>query len=200
MDIALVISVVALWVVVIVLALIVVALARQIGVLHERIAPAGALMAGGGPKVGDPGPVVTAPDLNGEDTVIGGANEAGRSTLVFFLSPSCPICKTLLPVLKSARRSEKDWLDIALASDGDPQKQRDFIASADLGEFSYLLSEPLGRSYAVGKLPYAVLLDEGGIIRSKGLVNSREHLESLFEAKERGVSSIQDFLRVQQEN
>ena len=31
-------------------------------------------------------------------------------------------------------------------------------------------------------------------IASLGLVNSREHLESLFEAKERGVASMQDFL------
>ena len=31
-------------------------------------------------------------------------------------------------------------------------------------------------------------------LASLGLINSREHLESLFEAKERGVASIQDFL------
>jgi hypothetical protein len=40
-----------------------------------------------------------------------------------------------------------------------------------------------------------VLLDAAGTVRSRGLVNTREHLESLFEAKERGVASIQDFLR-----
>ena len=34
-------------------------------------------------------------------------------------------------------------------------------------------------TFKVSKLPFAVLLDEAGIIRSKGLVNSREHLESL---------------------
>ena len=31
-------------------------------------------------------------------------------------------------------------------------------------------------------------------IASLGLINNREHLESLFEAKERGVASIQQFL------
>jgi methylamine dehydrogenase accessory protein MauD len=46
----------------------------------------------------------------------------------------------------------------------------------------------------VAKLPYAVLIDEAGIVRAKGLVNTREHLESLFEAKERGVGSIQEFV------
>ena len=51
-----------------------------------------------------------------------------------------------------------------------------------------------GRAFGVAKLPYAVLLDENGKVASLGLINSREHLESLFEAKERGVASIQDFL------
>ena len=39
-----------------------------------------------------------------------------------------------------------------------------------------------------------MLIDAAGIIRGQGLVNTREHLESLFEAKERGVASIQEFL------
>ena len=58
----------------------------------------------------------------------------------------------------------------------------------------YVLSEILGKRYGVGKLPYGVLIDEDGKIASFGLVNSREHLESLFEAKERKVASIQQFL------
>ena len=48
--------------------------------------------------------------------------------------------------------------------------------------------------WGVAKLPYAVLLDEQGKVASLGLVNTREHLESLFEAKERGVASLQDYL------
>ena len=28
-----------------------------------------------------------------------------------------------------------------------------------------------------------------------GIINSREHLESLFESKERGVASIQDYIK-----
>jgi methylamine dehydrogenase accessory protein MauD len=52
----------------------------------------------------------------------------------------------------------------------------------------------LGRSFGVAKLPYAVLIDEAGKLASTGLVNTREHLESLFTAKESGISDIQQFL------
>ncbi|MCY4425710.1 MAG: hypothetical protein OXC05_01565 [Halieaceae bacterium] len=33
-----------------------------------------------------------------------------------------------------------------------------------------------------------------GAIASMGIINSREHLDSLFEAKERKVASIQDYM------
>ena len=65
----------------------------------------------------------------------------------------------------------------------------------DLRIFRYVLSETLGVSYGVGKLPYAVLIGEDGHIASLGLVNSREHIESLFEAKERNVASVQQYMQ-----
>jgi len=48
--------------------------------------------------------------------------------------------------------------------------------------------------YQVGKLPYAILIDADGIIRAKGLVNSREHLDSLILAEESGFGTIQAYL------
>jgi len=54
-------------------------------------------------------------------------------------------------------------------------------------------------TYRVDKLPYAVLLDDSGLIAAKGLVNSREHFESLIIAKEMGFASIQKYLKAQPE-
>lgn len=192
---ALLVSNVVLWVLVLVLAGIVVALARQIGVLYERVAPAGALMIGRGPAVGEAAPVVRAEKLGGGSREIGGPSVEGRSTLVFFLAPTCPVCKTLLPALRSAARRETAWLDVLLASDGPEAEHAAFVRAEHLEAFPYVLSPALGITYQVGKLPYAVLLDATGVVRAKGLVNSREHLESLFEAQERGVASIQEFFR-----
>jgi methylamine dehydrogenase accessory protein MauD len=55
-------------------------------------------------------------------------------------------------------------------------------------------SAPLGMAFQVDRLPFAAIIDEQGVLRARGLINSREHLESLFEAKRRGVASLQDFL------
>lgn len=189
---ALVVSNLVLWVVILALLVAVFALARQIGVLYERVAPMGALVMDNGPKVGAASPVFALTDLDGFPVNIG--TPSPQSTLLFFLSPTCPVCKKLLPILKSAAATEKRWLSVVLASDGDEMEQRAFARRAGLDAFSYVLSTPLGVTYQVSKLPYAVLLDERGIVRAKGLVNSREQLESLFTAKDLGVASIQDFV------
>jgi methylamine dehydrogenase accessory protein MauD len=100
----------------------------------------------------------------------------------------------LLPSLRSIRRRERPAVDVVLASDGSQLEHADFIETEGLREFVYVLSEPLGLAYGAGRLPYAVLMDGGGVVRASGLVNSREHLDSLFEAKERGVASLQDLM------
>lgn len=193
MDSLLAISNIALWLVMLGLGLLVFALSRQLGVLYDRVAPAGALMVNQLIAVGDPAPVITASTLSGATVTVGG--ERGRSHLLFFLAPDCPICKSLVPVLRSIGKAEP-WLDISLASDGGTiQEHERFVSAERLTDFEYLISEDLGRSYGISKLPYAVLIDEIGMIAAMGLVNSREHLESLFEAKERNVGSIQEYLQ-----
>jgi methylamine dehydrogenase accessory protein MauD len=191
---ALLISNFLLWIAVIVMGAIIFALVRQIGVLYERVAPAGALLVNSRLQPGAAAPELDVFDLGNRRLHIGGQSESGRSTLMFFVAPSCPVCKTLLPVIRSAGRAERDWLDVVLCSDGKEADHRAFVEKQDLGEFPYVNSELLGVTFGVAKLPYAVLIDEQGKIASMGIVNSREHLESLFEARERGVASIQEYL------
>jgi methylamine dehydrogenase accessory protein MauD len=190
---ALAVSNAALWILVLVLSAVVLALVRQLGVLHERIAPAGALMLNRGLAVGEPAPVLIVNDLEGQAHQVGAARADGRSTLLLFVSPTCPVCKSLLPAVKSSRKDERAWMDVILASDGDTLEQRQFVRSHGLDGIPYLVSPALGLAYQVGRLPFAALLDEQGILRARGLVNSREHLESLFEAKRLGVASLQEY-------
>lgn len=168
------------------------ALARQVGILYERIAPVGALTMDAGPKVGELAPLFNLSGLGGQTVELG--RTAAASTLLFFLSPTCPVCKKLLPVLKSTAHSERSWLRLVFASDGDLAEQTLFYRSAKLEDFPYVVSSELGLAFKISRLPYAILMDETGRIRSKGLVNSREQIESLFNAKELGVATVQEFL------
>src|SRR5215470_15311828 len=156
---ALLVSTIVLWIVVLVLAGVVAALVRQIGVLHERVAPAGALVGREGPRIGTPAPQLTLPDWAGRAIALGVPDPERRSTLLVFVSPSCPVCKTMLEILAAVLRSEHAWLRLVLASDGTREEHEAFVRAHGLAERSYILSRELGLAYQVGKLPYAVLID-----------------------------------------
>jgi methylamine dehydrogenase accessory protein MauD len=190
---ALAVSNVVLWIALLSLSLVVLALIRQVGVLHERIAPAGALMLNRGLNVGERAPMIDVVDLDGRELRLGSPHADGKSTLLVFVSPTCPVCKSLLPILKSGRKHERAWLEVVLASDGDPLEHRKFATDQGLAGVPYVVSTALGISYQVSRLPFAALLDGAGILRARGLVNSREHLESLFEAQRLGVASLQEY-------
>ncbi|HBP13810.1 MAG TPA: methylamine dehydrogenase accessory protein MauD [Gammaproteobacteria bacterium] len=181
-----------LWVLVLALTVMVLALARQIGVLNDRVAPAGALTPTGGPKIGETTNAVHVRDLRGTDVTIGGEGK-DLTTLLMFVSPTCPVCKTLVPTAMSLAKYE--GFHLLFASDGDSiDAHRSYIKDMGIDEDRYVLSEALGMEYRVSKLPFAVLIDSDGTLASLGLVNTREHLESLVEAMRTGVATIQEYV------
>ena len=125
-------AVVVLWILVLVLVVVVFALARQVGVLYERVAPAGALMINQQLKVGDAAPRIGVETLTGKTFEVGDVHSAGQ--LLFFLAPDCPICKSLLPVLKTLQRAESG-VDIVLMSDGETVAEHEAYVAATVSQF-----------------------------------------------------------------
>lgn len=190
---ALIVAVVVQWILILALSALVLALFRQVGMLHERLGPVGALVLPGGPQVGGAAPKFDLPAISGQSVSIG-RTDSRKSTLLFFLSPTCPVCKELVPVVKRIATAEQDRLDVVLASDGDEAAQRRMIVEQKLEDFPLVLSAELGLAFGVSKLPHAALIGSDGKLAASGLVNNREHLESLLTAQDLGVSSLQEFL------
>ena len=191
----LIVSNIVLWVLVVILALVVLALARQVGILHERVAPAGALQPTEGPKVGELTEAMRLEDLEGNPVTVGGPDAENLATFVLFISPTCPVCKSLVPTAKSLAKKESARMRLVFASDGDePEQHRAYARDLQLGEHPYVLSQPLGMTYQVSKLPFALLIGADGSLQSKGLVNTREHLESLVEAMDTGIATLQEYV------
>lgn len=193
----LVASNVLLWLVVVALGVVTLALARQVGVLHERSAPLGAVIADHGPDVGDDAPEFELQDFSGRPVTIGGKRGGGADTLLLFLAPNCPMCNKLLPTARTMAASEH--LDVVVISDGPVEEHGQFLRKHDLGGIPYVVSANVGIRFQIGRVPYAVLIDGDGKIRAKGLVNTREHLESLVEAKTMGIQSMQEYMRLRKD-
>jgi methylamine dehydrogenase accessory protein MauD len=192
----LIISNILLWVTVLIFAVIIFALIRQIGVLYERIAPAGALSINQQLKVGQVAPELEVINqLTQQSMHIAGQSPQRKSQLLFFVSPTCPVCKLLIPIAKSISKEEQSWVDLIFASDGEESAISSFIEQQKLEQSNFVNSELLGKTYGVAKLPYAVLIDEKGTLQAMGIVNSREHIESLFNVKETGYASLQEYMQ-----
>jgi len=191
----LVISNVLLWAIMALLVVTVLALARQIGVLHERIAPMGALVTDHGPSAGQPAPRLEAMTLQGDALTIGAPTKSARPDLLLFVAPGCPVCKKIIPIAKTVARNED--LRLVFIGDGEIEAQRKMLRLYDLASYPFANGPQIGQAFRIGKLPYAVLIGGDGVIVAKGLVNTREHLESLVVAQETGFASAQAFLREQ---
>jgi methylamine dehydrogenase accessory protein MauD len=117
------VSNIILWCLVLILIVVVIALSRQVGLLHERVSPAGALMPTGGPKPGELTKAMELTGLNGEAVRVGGADPKGRTSLILWVSPSCPVCRALVPTARSLATHEK--FRLVFASDGEkPENHR----------------------------------------------------------------------------
>ena len=192
---ALIVSNIILWIAVLLLAILLFALTRQVGILHERVAPAGALQPTTGPKIGEVTEGIQTKSLQGESIQIGGSEKVEFSSFVLFISPTCPVCKELVPTAISLARSEQNRIRLLFASDGENIEQhQSYIRDLEIEEYPYVVSEGLGMYYQVSKLPFAILIDHSGVLRSKGLVNTREHLESLIESMDTGLATVQEYV------
>ncbi|MDX6739543.1 hypothetical protein [Actinocorallia sp. A-T 12471] len=167
------------------------ALAREVGRIQVRLGPLGARMLDTGPRVGQEGPAFSGlVDHLNRSTDVGGRRD--RPQLVLFTSPTCSTCKSLLPGVLAMARAEKD-LDVVLVSDGSPQEHERFLAGTQLGpHVAYLDAAEVGIAYQVGTTPYGIALDAHGVVRAKGLCNTMQQVESLINALEAGVSSVQE--------
>lgn len=189
---SLIISQIISWVVIIGLVVALLALARQVGVLHIRVAPAGALATSGGPAVGGTVGAIATRTLDGQPISVGGHAHGVPLRLLLFVSAQCPLCKAVIPMALSFAKTER--VALTFVGDDDVAAQRAMIAQHGLEGQTFVNGSEVGQAYQVAKLPFAVLIDADGAILSKGLVNSREHLESLIVAHEMGIATVQDYI------
>jgi methylamine dehydrogenase accessory protein MauD len=182
-----------LWIVILALAVAIVALARQIGVLHERLPPVGALLNQEGPMIGQMAPRLRLVTTNQREIELGNARAESRPLLLLFVSVSCPVCKRILPW--SAQFSRAENVDLVLLAElHSPEAETQFRDLVGAGADLVGGASEAAIVFRVGKLPFAVMIDAAGLVAAKGLVNSREHLESLIISTEIGFPSLQHYL------
>jgi methylamine dehydrogenase accessory protein MauD len=156
------------------------AFARELGVLFVRLGPIGALPGRQGPSVGATIPMREVVDIFGNTHEIGASGR--ESLLLVFISTSCSACEQILPGLATLSTNYRGIIRcVALSSTDRTPDDLAFAKKLVKAGVTYVCdAEAWKLELQIGATPYAVLTDENGRVKSKGVVNNLEHLESLM--------------------
>jgi methylamine dehydrogenase accessory protein MauD len=148
---------------------------RALGVLNWRLEQLEATtprrVGRDGLRPGKRAPDFTLPGADGEEVAL--HDFAGRKVLLVFTQSGCSPCKTIVPELNRLGPAEQ----VVVVNNGDAEATRRW--SDEVGaRFPVLAQDRLGVSkrYEVFATPFAFLIDEKGVVASKGIINSRRHI------------------------
>jgi methylamine dehydrogenase accessory protein MauD len=169
---------VVLWVFVVVEGVLLLGMLRQLGVLHRRLdelsTPSDEQP---GLAVGVTAPDFTLPQVGGGSITLGGLR--GAPVLLGFVSPGCPPCTQLAQEL-DALLNRAEPPRVVLISTGDESANAAWSSSLGLRAPVLLWERGDMRAYQARYTPFLVALDDAGVVRSLGVVNSRERIEQFL--------------------
>ncbi|MFT9025296.1 methylamine dehydrogenase [Acetobacter indonesiensis] len=187
---ALILAQAALWGTVLLTVAVVLLLLQRVRALYRKIAPLGALSpVQPTTSMLDTHNLVT---LAGNEISIGGTRGSGRKLLLLFVSGTCLVSQKMASITQDFCKREN--LDLFFVGDDTPVAQQAALHTLGIEASSMINTTSIGKILGVDRVPFAVLLAADGTVEARGLVNNREHLESLLSVMETGHISIQSYL------
>jgi peroxiredoxin len=126
-----------------------------------------------GLKLGKKAPHFTLPSAAGDEMSL--HDFAGRKVLLVLTQSGCAPCREIVPELN--RLHEKGEHQILVVNNAELEGTRRWAVEVG-SRFPVLAQEKfsLSKRYQVFATPFAFLIDEQGVITSKGIVGTREYL------------------------
>lgn len=176
------VSYIILWILVIALALVALSHSRLLGVIFQRVGPAPAR-----PLTDKfPESITEIYGVTLLDQPWSRKFPAPRPTVAIFVSPQCQTCNALIPHVKDFVHERGQTVDTVLLSIlHDFTMNQAYAQFAELDAIPYIIADRFSEMFPVPVTPYAICLNEGGVVVSKGVVNHYEHLVSLLPNLER---------------
>jgi methylamine dehydrogenase accessory protein MauD len=174
-------SVIALWVLVLGLTVLVMLLYRQFGLLY----------VGSSGRVAMSGLEIGAKAPTGLTAAVDGANKAldwaaagrGRSTLIIFGGPGCPLCARLTPTLAEFADGWRWAVDVWFIERGldDIEVSGKTVDTSDLWMYAVSVGGKVHDAFDIEVNPFAFVVSHEGMVTAKGLVRTSEELAHLVE-------------------
>jgi methylamine dehydrogenase accessory protein MauD len=177
MDAFWLISFAVLWAVVLLLGFLLLGTLRALGVLTWRLDQLQAItpsrVGRGGLKPGKKAPDFTLPAVAGGEASL--HDFAGRKVFLVFVQGGCSPCHRVVPELNKQQR--KGEVAVLAVFNGQAEGAAKWAAETKAA-FPVLAQQQfaVSKRYEVFATPFAFLIDEQGVVRSTGIVNSAQHV------------------------
>jgi methylamine dehydrogenase accessory protein MauD len=181
MNILLLIAHLVLWVLVLFLGFLLLGALRAVALLGWRVAQLEATtpsrVGRSGLRPGKKAPEFTLPSVAGatEDGQVRLQDYAGQKLLLAFMQPGCGPCHAISPELN--RLHDAGEVQVLVIQNGDIEAVRRWVEQ-NRPRFPVAMQEhfSLSRRYEVFATPFAFLIDERGVISSRGIVSTKQYL------------------------
>jgi methylamine dehydrogenase accessory protein MauD len=171
------VSYLLLWVVVLFLGFLLLGALRALGLLRWRLVQLEAItpsrVGRSGLKPGKKAPDFTLPCVSGGEVSL--HDFAGRRVFLVFTQSGCKPCHRIVPELNRLQRGGE--VQVLVVNNGEMEASRQWAAEARVN-FPVLVQEhfSVSKRYEMYATPFAFLTDEQGVIASKGIINTGQHI------------------------
>ncbi len=168
-------SYVVLWVIVFVMLVVNLVLFRQLGIMVMGTARG---INDSGIPVNRKLPFVVSKTVDGRSWNTDAIK--GKPHLLFFGSPNCAECIKILPELE--RVANLFGVTPILLLFAELEQAQTYIQKNKIKFDTVQATTTVGQELDISATPFAYGLDASGVVRAKGLINTREQLESMAQA------------------
>jgi methylamine dehydrogenase accessory protein MauD len=182
------VSYLVLWLLVLVMGVLVFLLYRQLGIMYLGSAEG---VSRDGLDKGAKAPDFRLSDQYGNTHAL--SQYRGKPVVLLFGSPHCNPCRTLLPQLHDWAKAHPETAVLWLNATSEEESLK-FVSDtgATLPVLPHAPETNLMDRYRVRVTPFMFLLDEGGVVRTKGLVNTRAGLDLYYKELRGGPAVIEE--------
>jgi methylamine dehydrogenase accessory protein MauD len=173
----LLISSLVLWAVVLFFGFMLLGALRAVALLRWRLeqleATTPSRLGRSGLRVGKKAPGFKVPAISNGDITLD--NYIGRKLLLVFMQPGCGSCHQIVPDLNQLQDAGE--MQVVVVHNGDEAEVKEWIKKYR-PRFPVALQErySLSKGYEVFATPFAFLIDERGVIASRGIVSTKQYL------------------------
>jgi methylamine dehydrogenase accessory protein MauD len=172
------VSYVALWLAVLFLGFLLLGALRALGLLRWRLeqleATTPSRTGRGGLKPGKKAPDFTLPCVAGGEVSL--HDFAGRRVFLVFTQSGCGPCHKVAPELN--RLHDAGAVQVLVVNNGEAEATQKWAAEVK-ARFPVLVQQQfsVSKRYEMYATPFAFLIDERGVIASKGIINNGQHID-----------------------